>query len=186
MESTRVKNEIQTHMVDMMMNGTDKPKIEKLKKLKHWLVLALDNDIKKMKVPYGGSKEQTKLLRELIEARNQDSFSTEKHGEVFSMSMAGLAAHEVARHTKDNEIRKAEERVRTTREEALKFALKKEYEEAFLVQNRVSELEDDVTEKKERNEWFYLWDLVTCHFFSNQRASMPHLSGSFRTLFAKS
>jgi hypothetical protein len=162
MESTRVKNEIHAHMADMMINGKDKSKIEKFKKLKHWLVLALENDISKLKVPYGGSKEHARLLQELSEARNQDPYSTEKHGEVFSMSIAGLAAHEVARRTKENEIRKAEERVRSVREEALKFALKKEYEEAFLKQKKVSDLERGVSEKKDRNEWCYFWELVTC------------------------
>ena len=153
MESERVKNEIDRLLREENID------FQRLRKLKHWFVLALENDIA------NGSPE---LEQELYYAKNQDPLSTEKHGEIFTMSMAGMAAHEIARHTKEQAVRRAEALVKKARQEAFKFALKKEYEEAFLVQNRVSELEDDVTEKKERNEWCYFWDLVTCHFFSNQ------------------
>ena len=40
--------------------------------------------------------------------------------------------------------------------------LKKEYEEAYLAETEATEAEHTVSAKKERNEWCYLWDLITC------------------------
>ena len=148
MESERVKNEI-----DRLL-GEENPDFQRLRKLKHWFVLALENDIAKTEK---GSLDHHYIEQELYYAKNQDPLSAKTHNEVFT----------VARHTKEQAIRRAEAIVKKVRDDAVKLALKKEYEEAFLLQNRVSELEGDVTKKKERNEWCYLWDLMTCHFFSN-------------------
>jgi hypothetical protein len=145
----------------MMANGPD-GKLEKLGKLRHWLVLALQNDLANLHVPYGGTKEQYDLQTELRAASNQDPYCTRRNKEVVTMSMVGVAAHEMARLTKDNEIRKAEDRVRIERDRALRLALEKEYEQAFLAQAMVTDFERDVSAKKDRNEWCYLWELMTC------------------------
>jgi hypothetical protein len=161
MESERVKKALQLHLIDMHVNGPD-GKIEKLKKLRHWLVIALRNDFENLHVPYGGTKEQHDLQMELREAANQDPYSITTSKEAVTIGMVGMAAHEAARLTKDSEIRKAEERLRNERNMAMRLTLKKEYEEAFLSQCRIADLEHDVSEKKDRNEWCYLWELITC------------------------
>ena len=149
-------------MANVMINGSNDDNMNKLSKLRHWLVLALENDLANMEVPYGGSKEHAKLMEELYYARNEDRYSQIKHKDITTISMVGIAAHELARHTKEKEIEKAEEVARNMRQKALMLALKKEYEEAFLAETETTEAERTVSAKKERNVWCYLWDLITC------------------------
>lgn len=165
MESTRVKKALRKHLDYMMINGSDKDKIYTLLDLTRWLISALANDLAKMEVSYGGSKEHDKLIRELQDAENLAKNlerELQESSEIATASMIGFAAYHVARDTKDKEIEKAEEVVRNMKQKALMLALKKQYEEAFLAQTEATEAEHTVSAKKERNEWCYLWDLITC------------------------
>ena len=156
MESARVKQAIEEYLI----NDADDDNINKLPKLRHWLVLALENDLAKVNI---SSKEYENLMQELHYAKNQDPYSHQiKHRIIATASMVGIAAHEIARRTKENEIVKAEEDARNIRQKALMLALKKEYEEAFLAEKEATEAEHTVSAKKERNVWYYLWDLITC------------------------
>jgi hypothetical protein len=65
MESTRIKQEIGSHTASMLFNGTNSASIEKLRKLRHWLVLALENDLDR----------DPRLARELRYAREADTLT---------------------------------------------------------------------------------------------------------------